>query len=289
MTSRTVSPLDENDFTASVHVYEPHRAGLPPLVPYARELVRRHEFASELSKATLRAANSLTLFGQVWLILNPLLLAAVYFFLVQVLSGANRDMFFFSHLTAGLFTFYFVSGSISSGAAAIVSGGRLLLNTSFPRLLMPFGAVRTAFFRFLPTVPVFFVFHLWAGNPIRMQTLCALPFLAMIVAFSAGMAALVSALAVYFRDISSFLPYVLRIWLYVSPVIWLVDQVPKRLLALAVWNPLFPMIGGFTESLTEGKVPALSMWLSGIAWSIGAFVVGSLFFISREREFAVRI
>jgi len=154
---------------------------------------------------------------------------------------------------------------------------------------MPFGAVRTAFFRFLPTVPVFFVFHLWAGNPIRMQTLCALPFLAMIVAFSAGMAALVSALAVYFRDISSFLPYVLRIWLYVSPVIWLVDQVPKRLLALAVWNPLFPMIGGFTESLTEGKVPALSMWLSGIAWAIGAFVVGSLFFISREREFAVRI
>ena len=66
-----------------VQVYEPHRAGLPPLRPYVTELWRRRHFAAELSRATMRAANTRTFFGQVWLILNPLLLAFVYYVLVK--------------------------------------------------------------------------------------------------------------------------------------------------------------------------------------------------------------
>ena len=50
--------------------------GLPPLVPYFRELWHRRPFATEMSKATMRGANTSTFFGQAWLVLNPLLLAA---------------------------------------------------------------------------------------------------------------------------------------------------------------------------------------------------------------------
>lgn len=279
-----------NEFTTKHHVYEPHRAGLPPMAPYFRELFRRREFARELSKSTMKAANSLTVFGQLWLIMNPLLLAAVYYLLVNVISGSkHRGWEYFAHLTAGLFTFYLVAGSMSTGASSVVAGGKLLLNTSFPRLLMPLSAVRTAFFRFLPTMPVYFIFHLLAGNPIRWQTLTALPFLFMLIMFSAGLAAFFAALQVYFRDTASFMPYVVRIWLYLSPVIWLASDVPKKMAEYVDFNPIYAMLGGFTEALVQGNVPPLSMWIEGTLWSTTFLVIGSLYFMSREREFVVRL
>ena len=283
----------ENEFTTTHHVYVPHKAGIPPLNNYVTELWRRREFASELSRSNLRSANTLTVFGQLWLVLNPLLLAAVYFLLVQVISGGKHGWDFFAQLTAGLFTFYFVAASMQTGAASVVGGGKLLLNTAFPRLLMPFSAVCTAFFRFLPTLPVYFFFHIIAGLPFRLGTLAAIPFLFLIVIFALGVSAFFATLQVYFRDTASFLPYVNRIWLYISPVLWSIEQVPNRfrplISILEVINPLHSMLGGFIEALSRGHVPHLSTWLIAATWSFGAFAVGSLYFMSREREFAVRL
>ncbi|GAB2747436.1 ABC transporter permease [Terrabacter koreensis] len=292
---RTAETGRPDEFTPVVHVYEPHRAGIPPILPYVRELWRRREFAAESSKASLRSENTLTVFGQMWMILNPLLLAGVYFFLVNVLSGGRTpgglgQMEYFSRLTAGLFAFYFVSNAMMAGAQSIVGGGKLLLNTSFPRLLMPFAAVRTAFFRFLPTVPVYLFFHLLAGNPWNLGTLSALAFLFMLVIFSLGIAAFFATVQVYFRDATSFLPYFNRIWLYASPVLWLIDSIEgNRFASLAPFNPLYTLLGGYTEALTEGHVPDLSVWATAAIWSVAMLAIGSFYFMSREREFAVRI
>jgi teichoic acid transport system permease protein len=283
----------ENEFTTTHHVYVPHRGGLPPVGPYVRELWRRREFATELSRSVLRGANTLTFFGQLWLVLNPLLLAGVYFLLISIVSGGTRGMDFFARLCAGLFVFYFVAGAMSSGAQSVVGGGKLLLNTAFPRLLMPFSAVRTAFFRYLPTFPVLLVFHLLAGAPLGWGTLAALPFLGLIVVFALGVSALFATLQVYFRDTSSFLPYVNRIWLYVSPIIWTIEEIPGRfqpyIEVVQFANPLHSLIGGYVEALVDGRVPDLTTWLTAAGWAALALVVGSMYFMSREREFAVRI
>ena len=49
------------------------------------------------------------------------------------------------------------------------------------------------------------------------------------------------------------------------------------------------MLGGYAEVVQEGHIPDLYMWVTAAAWAIGVAVVGFLFFISREREFAVRL
>jgi teichoic acid transport system permease protein len=290
---QTVEREDVNEFTTTHHVYEPHRAGIPPIVPYARELWRRREFAAEMSRANLRAANTLTLFGQLWLVLNPLLLAMVYFLLVQVLSGGHRGWPYFAQLTGGLFTFYFIAGSMTTGAASVVGGGKLLLNTAFPRLLLPFSAVRTAFFRFLPTLPVYFFFHIIAGLGFSWARFGALYFLGLIVLFGLGVASFFATLQVYFRDTTAFLPYFNRIWLYLSPILWSIEEVPKRFLkyiqVLEYGNPLHSILGGFTECLVNGHLPGHRTFVMATFWAVLVFVVGSLFFMSREREFAVRL
>ena len=79
----------QDEYLGEHHVYEPHRAGLPPLVPYFRELWRRRGFAFELSRTRCTRANTDTVFGQLWLVLNPLLLAGVYYLLVDVILAGR--------------------------------------------------------------------------------------------------------------------------------------------------------------------------------------------------------
>ncbi len=288
MTTSSTRARRDADLVPKVQVYEPHRAGLPPLRPYLRELWQRRHFAVELSRAQMRAANSGTFFGQVWLVINPLLLAAVYFVLVNVLASQPKGLEYFAHLTAGLFLFYFVSTSMLTGAQSVTGAGKLLMNTAFPRLLIPLSAVRTAFFRFLPTVPVYLVFHLMAGNPWTWKTPLSLVFLAMIIAFALGLAAIFSTLQVYFRDASSFLPYFVRIWLYLSPVILLPEQLSK-FGAAEYANPLFSLLGGYTDLLVRSQMPTLGTWLQALGWSAAALLLGGWYFVSRERDFAVRL
>src|SRR6476646_1027800 len=186
--------VHETEFEPVYHHYGPHRAGLPPLVPYFRELWHRRAFAAELSKATMRGANTSTFFGQAWLVLNPLLLAAVYYLLVAIIRGENNPAFF-AHLTLGLFAFNLVSTAITSGSTSVTTSGKLLMNTPFPRLLIPLSTVRTAFYRFLPTVPVYFFFHiLFLTHVWSLKILLSLYFLGTMIVFAMGAAAFFAAL-----------------------------------------------------------------------------------------------
>src|SRR3954464_11492108 len=134
-TTADAAPERENEFTARRHVYEPHRVGLPPMIPYVQELWRRREFAVELSRTNLRAQHFDSVFGQLWLVLNPLMLAGVYFVLIDIIRRGNHPPGFFAHLTAGIFAYYFVSNSVRDGAKSVVNGGRPVLNCALPPLL----------------------------------------------------------------------------------------------------------------------------------------------------------
>ena len=138
-----------------LQVFESNLGGLPNLRTYFRQLWRRRAFATELSRATLKAENSDTVIGQLWLLLNPLLQAGIYYMLVFILSnGKNRGPDYLAHLLAGIFAFTFLQGAMSSGAVAVTSARNLVLNTPFPRLLLVIAAMRTNFRRFLPTIPM---------------------------------------------------------------------------------------------------------------------------------------
>jgi teichoic acid transport system permease protein len=281
--------VDDNEFTTSVHVYEPHRRGLPRLRPYLRELWHRRQFVAELSRTNMRAAHTNTVFGQIWLVINPLLLACVYFVLVIILAGGNRGADYFAHLVAGLFAYYYFSGAVTTGAGSVVGGGKLLMNISFPKLMLPLAALRTAFFRFLPTLAVYFAIRVAMGLPFYWEMVLSVYFLVMLSAFAAGMGMLIGAVQVYFRDMTSFLPYFLRIWLYLSPVLWFPQDAPERFESIMWLNPLFPILGGWGDTIVAGEIPSLSLWLSAAAWALGTLTVGALFFMSREREFVVRL
>jgi teichoic acid transport system permease protein len=279
----------ENDFAEVHHVYEPHLVGLPPLLPYLREAWRRRSFAVELANTKLRAQHFNTAFGQLWLVLNPLLLAVVYFILVDILRAGQREEGFFANLMAGIFAYYFVSGAVRNGTKSVVSGGRLILNTAFPRVLLPISSVIIAFKRFLPTVVVYVPVHLALGLPVGPQLLWVFPLVGLFIVLSAGLAMIVAALQVYFRDLKSFMPYLLRVWLYGSPVLYYAYEMPEKYRWLLDVNPLGQLLAAWSDVINQGHSPTSHQLLVGSAWAFGLLLVGFLYFVSRERDFAVRL
>ena len=280
----------EDEFTGEKHVFVPHSVGLPPLRSYVRELWRRREFAVELARTKLREQNFDTAFGQLWLVLNPLLMALVYFILVDILRASDsRNSEFFAHLVAGLFLFQIMQNSMTVGVRSVTKGGRLILNSAFPRALLPLSAVITAFMRFLPTIIIYIPIHIASGLPVNANLLWCLPIVALFLLTASGLAMLVAAAQVYFRDLSNFLPYALRIWLYVSPVLYYTDEVPQRYKWMLDINPLAGLLTAWSDVLNAGNPPEAAAMLQGLAWGIGIFLAAGLFFLSREREFAVRL
>jgi teichoic acid transport system permease protein len=285
----TTEPTPERKLSGERHVHEPHRVGLPPLIPYVRQLWQRREFAVELARTTLRAQHFNTAFGQFWLLLNPVLLAGVYFILVDILRHGRHAPHSFAHLMACLFAFQFVQDSVRQGSKSVVRGGKLILNTAFPRVLLPISSVLTSFMRFLPTLVIFAIVHTVSKLPVSLTLLWAVPLIALIALQAVGLAILVSAGQVYFRDLSSFLPYLLRVWMYVSPVLYYAREVPQSYKFILDVNPMAPLLTAWSDVMILGRAPALGDVALGAAWGAGLVVVGALFFMSREREFAVRL
>lgn len=279
-----------DEFNAERQVYEPHRVGLPPIGPYMRELWRRREFAFELARTNMRAQHLDTVFGRLWLVLNPLMLAGVYFVLVDIIrKGPSRGEDFLAHLIAGIFAYYFVSGSVREGARTVTRRGRLVLNTAFPRVLLPVSSVIGHFLRFLPTLAIYAVVHLVTGLPINANDLFAIPLIVLFTMVSLGLSMFVSTLQVYFRDLAQFLPYLLRLWLYLSPILYFADEVPDKY-EIFIWlNPIGALLTAWSDVLIKGQAPSLFLWGVASAWAVGVVIVGGLFFMSRERDFAVRL
>jgi teichoic acid transport system permease protein len=289
MTTAAPTHHRENDFAEEHHVYEPHVVGLPPLLPYVREAWRRRGFAAELARTRLRAQHFNTVFGQLWLVINPLLLTGVYFILVDILRGGDRGEDFFAHLMAGIFAYYFVSGAVRNATKSVVTGGRLILNTAFPRVLLPLASVVIAFKRFVPTVVIYVPVHLAFGLPVGPELLWVLPLVALLIVLATGLSLIVAALQVYFRDLKDFMPYLLRVWLYSSPVLYYADEMPEQYRFLLDVNPLGQLLAAWSEVLNQGGVPTSHQLLVSAAWGFGFLAIGFVYFVSRERDFAVRL
>ncbi|MCX6440291.1 MAG: ABC transporter permease [Actinobacteria bacterium] len=274
--------------SAPLQIYEPFRAGLPPLRRYWKSLWSRRTFIAEFSRSELREQHFDSLFGQLWLILNPLLLSGVYYLLIIIIGGTS-DSTRYVHLTSALFLFYLIANSLTGGVKSITAGQRLILNTAFPRIMLPLSAVVIAVFKFLPTLVVFLLIRVIVGLPFTWQMLWAIPILGIAILLALGLAITISCVNVYFRDISSFLPYLTRTTLYLSPILYEASALKPNIRALEVFNPLFPILDSWSRAVVHGQTPPTGSLLQALAWAIGIFIIGTYFFLSREREFAVRL
>ena len=272
-------------------IIRPFRAGMPNLRQYFIDIRDRKQFVLELSRAERAEEHLDTVFGQLWSVLSPLLSAGVYYLFIFVVQGGHQGTEFFLHLVAGIFIFELVSTAGTRGATSIVRAGALINNTSFPRVLLPLTDILTAFRDLLPAMFIYAIFHFALSAPVYLASLQAILALVLLVMFASGLAMFASTAQVYFRDTQALMPFVLRLTMFLSPVLYFPEQA-KALLdgrLLAIFNPVFCMVQIFSGSLVRGDTFDLWTWVIAIFWATASFIGGFWFLVSREGEFAARI
>lgn len=266
---------------------EMRRLGVTPRIgDYLRDIWRRREFMVTLPMDQLRSQNQDTILGSFWHLLNPLFLALVYYLVFGVIFGANGSIDNYpAYLITGIFVFYFTQKSIISGTGTIVSNLKLIQTVSFPRAILPVSSVIGEFVaQFYAMISMFLLVLITGVGP--KLTWLIVPFIfALQAVFNLGVAFMAARATFHFRDVAQFLPYVLRIWLYLSGIFFTIDFVPEGWpRTVFQLNPLWSFIDLNRQAILEGTSNGQE-WLMAIAWSAVALVSGFLFFRVRETEY----
>jgi teichoic acid transport system permease protein len=255
---------------------------------YFTDLWNRREFAWFLAMGNLKARNASTALGLFWWVLNPLLLGLVYYLVFGIFFGGSRPDDYIAYLLAGMFVFHYTGQSMTGGANAILQNAKLLANLKFPRLVLLISSLIESSVGFLASLLVFYAIA-WPAigvHPSR-YLLLLVAVLPIHVLFNLGLSAVVARLAVPFRDINNFIPYLNRLWLYMSPIIWpldFLDNAGPTLRRLVELNPMFHLIGLYRTALIGYPDYPFQFGdlLVSFAWAVAVFVLGVAGFIRYE-------
>ena len=273
------------------YVFEPHSVKVPPLRPYMHELWERRRFVKTLAKTEIQGKRSSTVAGQFWAVLDPLFQAGIYFLLIEILrggQGGRGSAYQMSLLISGIFLFAFTRRSLVDGARSVIGGRGLLLNSAFPRALLPISSVYRGLLELAPAGAVYFVIHIAMGRPIGSGIAFLPTLLVLQTTLNLGLALLFAALTVYMRDITKLLGYLLRILFFVTPVLYPVSFIPSGARTVMAFNPLYPVFAAY-QAVVAGGVPTMGQLIGSLAWAVLFLAVGGGLFLSHERAFGLHV
>jgi teichoic acid transport system permease protein len=271
----------------SAHASDLQQLGVrPPLRVYLRSLWARRDFIVALPMGQLRSRNANTVFGNFWHLLNPLVLAAAYYLVFGVFFDARDDVEnYVGFLVTGLFVFHYTAKSLSGGANTIVANEGIIRNVNLPRATFPVGSVLAETLAHLPAMALLIVLVTVTGESPHVAWLLVIPLIALQAVFNLGLAFWIGRLTFHFRDVRNLLPFVTRLWLYMSGVFFTVSRVPEGLLReVFELNPLQVFISLNRAALLDGTT-SLGMWLAAAAWSVVSLATGLTFFWTRENSY----
>lgn len=240
-----------------------------------------------MALGNLKARNASTFFGLAWWVFNPILLGAVYYFVFGIIWDQARGNNYVAYLLTGIFVLHFTAQSMTGGANAILQNSRLLANLKFPRMILPIANLIEGSFGFMAAVGVllFIVAPIESLAP-GWHTLWLLVIIPLHIVFNLGLGTVAARLAVPFRDINNIIPYITRLWLYLSPVIWpldLLDGKAEYARTLAQLNPLWHIIAVYRGGVMGTTVTAANVWLSVLA-AVSFGLVGVGMFVRHESK-----
>jgi teichoic acid transport system permease protein len=281
---------EPQEYSDIEYVFEPHSKTLPDIREYVTALWERRHFMTELARADLRSTRTSTTLGNIWSVLDPLFQGAVYYFLFTVIRGgaSKGGSAFLPVLIAGFFLFGLSTGALGEGGGSIKRAKGLMLNSSFPRAMLPVTTIYEGLLKFRPAAGVLLVLFPLMGGKFG-PGLFVLPLLfAIQIVMNVGFALLVSTFVVLFPDGQNFMNYVNRLIFFATPVVYPASFLPAGAKLLVGWQPLFALFSAY-QAVFSGKVPSVFLVLQAMGWAIALLVIGGNLFLRHEREFALHL
>lgn len=191
-----------------------------------------------------------TALGVAWAIIQPLFTMLIFTLFFGRLAGVPSDNVPYPVFAyAGLLPWTFFANAVSSSGNSLVGSANLITKVYFPRMIIPAAAVGAGLvdlgIAFVVLVPLMFYYGVTISWSILM-----LPVLVMLTALLAlGVGMWLSALNVKYRDVRFALPFLVQLWMFVSPVIYPTSFLPQRWRLLFAVNPMTGIIEGFRSAL----------------------------------------
>ncbi len=213
-----------------------------------------------------------TVLGPVWFILQPLLTTAMFAIVFGRIAriptdGIPAPLFYL----CGLLAWNYFAQNVSAGSNTFITNAHLFAKVYFPRLIVPAATTISNLVTFALQLIPFLIFFIYykvfsgAGADLRMGwSVLWLPLLlAEISLFSFGVSLLLSAASAKYRDLAHLNQFLVQLWMFATPVIYPLSQVPDRLHWLVWLNPMAPVVEGFRIVLLgRGAIPAGSLAVS---------------------------
>jgi teichoic acid transport system permease protein len=257
-----------------------------PLGQYLVGIWERRSFLVAMPFGELRARHQDTLLGQLWHLINPLLLTAVYWLVFGQFADRGGSAYL-AFLVAGIIPYQFTQKAVTQGARLIHANRNLIQSVHFPRGILPLSAVLGEFIAHLTALVVMLGVIVLTGSPLTWWWLLIVPITLVQVVFNLGLAFFASRMTFHFRDIENILPYILRLLFYMSGIIFSVEQMAGDrawLRDVLHANPINGLVRLVRMATMDGTTDA-SVWLLVLGWTAGLFVLGFIFFRAAETEY----
>jgi teichoic acid transport system permease protein len=266
---------------------------LPSLPEYTRQLWSYRHFIAAFANAKVTASLGNTRLGMLWQVLTPLINAGVYYMIFGVLINTKRGVDnFIAYLCIGVFIFGFTQSVVQAGSQSITSNMALIRALHFPRASLPIAVSLVEVRNMLASMLVLVAIVLVTGEPITVEWLLIIPALLLQSLFNTGLALFVARLVSKVTDIRQLIPYLMRIWMYGSAVLYPVTFFAERVhgwqLALIEANPMLIFIELIRHALMENvelAQPIGLLWIQALIWAAVVGFGGYVYFWRGEKGY----
>jgi homopolymeric O-antigen transport system permease protein len=248
-----------------------------------KQLFRYRALIASLVARELKARYRGSVLGFFWSFVNPLLLLLIYTFIFTVVMPGARgpglepfSLFMF----CGILPWTWFSSSLLESSNVLIAGGNLIRKVLFPAEVLPIVTVLAGLVHFLFGLPILAAFFLYYGVPLATTDLLWLPLvIAIQLILTLGLALVVSALTVHFRDLRDLLANLMTLWFFATPIVYPLSQAPERVRRLLNLNPFTHVAVAYQQVLfVPGSFEQWPRLLAIGAASIVVLMVGYVVF-----------
>jgi ABC-2 type transport system permease protein len=211
-----------------------------------------------------------SMLGYVWSLLRPLMLFGILYVVFSQIVGVSAGVANYPLVLLAGIVLYFTFGEMANGAVtSMVDRETLVRKVSFPRMAIPLSVTMVAALNMLLNLVTVAIFVAASGvEPRWTWLLIPLPLVGLIV-FGMGLAMLLSALYVPFRDVKPIWEVISQALFYATPILYPIEKVAERsdvLVKIAMSNPLAVLIQEFRHFLLGAEVPSAAAAMGGTVW-----------------------
>ena len=237
-----------------------------------------------LASRDLKKRYSTSALGYIWSILDPLLMAGIYFFVFSVIFGRGNigETPYIVFLLTALLPWTWFNGTVSDSTRVYLVESKLIRSTKIPRTIWVASLVLSKGIEFVASIPVLVFFAVATGARVHWEAFYFLLAIVLQAVLTLGVGLIVAPLVVFFRDLGRAVKLMLRFLFYASPIIYGVTDLPPSLHVLAAFNPLSGILSLYRSAFFPTQFDAFTVAV-GAAMSLVLLGIGIIVFRRTER------